>query len=357
MQTVESQIKIRTVEASRLPSVDMNDLPFGRVFSDHMLMAKYDQGQWGDPEIVPFGKLSLAPSVCSLHYGQSIFEGMKAFKSDAGDALLFRPQENHKRMNRSAERMCMPGIPDEIFLEGLKTLISLDKGWIPPHEKGSLYIRPLLFATDEYVGIRPSDSYYFLIFSCPVGSYYHKPVSLYVSRDYVRAAPGGTGAAKCAGNYAGALFPDKVAKSMGYDNVLWLDAKTNSYVEECGTMNVFFVIDGKVITSPLTGSILPGINRDSVIKLLRHRGIPVEERPLSIYEVESASEQGILDEAFGAGTAATIASIDRIGFGGKDLHLPDTGGAQISRWLRDTLHRIKIGAEAAPFEDWVWTVA
>ena len=354
MQAIsESSIKIHPVSQSRVSEVDMDNLPFGRVFSDHMLIAHYSDGGWQDVQIIPYSKLELAPSVCALHYGQSIFEGMKALRAPDGTPIMFRPQENWLRMNRSSERICMPSIPESIFMDGLTQLIQLDRAWIPPADKGSLYIRPLYFATDEYVGIRPSDNYIFTIFTCPVGSYYNKPVSLLVSKEFVRAAQGGTGAAKVAGNYAGALYPDRIAKSQGYDNVLWLDAKHNTYVEECGTMNLFFVIDGTVVTSPLSGTILPGINRDSVIRLLKHYGHKVEIRPVSIYEIESAYEQGNLNGAFGAGTAATIAIIDRIGFGGRDMKLAYPEDDSIISWLGKTMNDIKTGVTAPPFEDWI----
>jgi len=353
MELLHESISIEKVAHSRLDEIDMDQIPFGRVFSDHMLIAHYRAGRWEQPVIKPYNKLSLAPSVCALHYGQSVFEGLKAQLSPKGQPVLFRPDENHKRMNRSAYRLCMPEIPSSLFMDGLKELVKLDQSWIPPSDKGSLYIRPLYFATDEYVGIRPSDSYIFTIFSCPVGAYYSKPVSLLTSREYVRAAQGGTGSAKCAGNYAGSILPDQIAKSYGYDNVLWLDAKTHTYIEECGTMNVFFVIDKKVITSPLTGTILPGINRNSVIHLLKDHGYDVEERPLSIFEVESAYEQGTLDEVFGAGTAATIAHVDRIGFAGRDMVLPSPEQQPISTWLRKTLQDIKTGSTEDPYG---WTI-
>jgi len=349
----ESQIQINPITHSRIGEIDMNNIPFGRVFSDHMLLARHEAGTWHTPEIVPFGKLSLSPSVCSLHYGQTVFEGLKALRNPSGKPVLFRPIANYKRMNHSAYRLSMPQIPEYIFMEGLKALIALDKDWVPPSEKGSLYIRPLYFATDEYIGIRPSDSYIFTIFTCPVGAYYSKPVSLLTSREFVRAAQGGTGSAKCAGNYAGSILPDQIAKSQGYDNVLWLDARHHSYIEECGTMNVFFVIDDVVITPPLTGTILPGINRDSVITLLKDNGYKVEIRPLSIFEVESAYEQGILQDAFGAGTAATIAQIDKIGFAGRDLILPKISNRKVSTWLRDTLQHIKAGTIE---DNYCWTV-
>ena len=352
MELIRDSIKTRRVETSRIDTVDMTQIPFGRVFSDHMLVARYENGSWGEAEIIPYDKLTLAPSVCTLHYGQAIFEGMKALKGINGQPKLFRPKDNFLRLNRSAYRMGMPELPEHIFMNGIKSLVNLDRNWVPSLEQGSLYIRPFMFATDEYIGVRPSDTYLFIVFTCPVGGYYNKPVSLLASKEFVRAAQGGTGSAKCAGNYAASLLPDKLAKSQGYDNVLWLDAKEHTYIEECGTMNVFFVIDDTIITSPLSGTILPGITRDSVIGLLKDNNYKVEVRPISIYEVESAYEQGTLKEAFGAGTAATIAKIDRIGYAGRDLILPPYNGDSISSWLLDTLQAIKIGEKPDPY-GWV----
>lgn len=348
MQLITQSTRTTPVAQSRLKDIDMNFLPFGRIFSDHMLIANYSDGKWQEPEILPYQKLEFAPSLCSIHYGQSIFEGLKAFRTQSGDINIFRPIDNFHRMNRSAYRMCMPEVSEDIFMGGMMELLRLDQNWIPSKEQGSLYIRPVYFATDEFVGIRPSDTYMFAIITCPVGGYYTKPVSLYVSRDFVRAAQGGTGSAKCAGNYAGALLPDKIAKSQGYDNILWLDAKEHTYVEECGTMNVFFVIDGTVITSPLSGTILPGINRDSVLQLLNDYDYKVEVRPISIYEIENAYDQGKLEEVFGAGTAASIASVNRVGWAGRDLMLPAMEDQRISSWLRNKLTQIKMGAEADP---------
>ncbi len=351
MELINESIKIRQIERSRIDQVDMSHIPFGRVFSDHMLVARYSEGRWEEPQIMPYESLSLAPSVCALHYGQSIFEGMKAIKGIDGSPVLFRPIDNFLRLNRSAYRMGMPELPEHIFMEGIKALVNLDQQWVPPLEKGSLYIRPFMFATDEYIGVRASDSYVFLIFTCPVGGYYSKPVSLLASKEFVRASQGGTGSAKCAGNYAASILPDKLAKEQGYDNVLWLDAKENAYIEECGTMNVFFVIGDTVITSPLTGTILPGITRDSVIRLLKDNGYKIEIRPITIYEVESAYEQGTLKEAFGAGTAATIAQIERIGYAGRDLTFSDQH-ALVGSWLKNTLQDIKSEVKPDPY-GWV----
>ena len=352
MTVSQQNFKIQTVNTSRVHEVDMDNIPFGRIFSDHMLVAKYKNGAWQTPEILPYGQMNFTPSISALNYGQSVFEGMKAIKGPTGDVLLFRPEDNHRRMNRSGGRLCMPEIPESIFLDGLRELIRLDKAWVPNSDQGSLYIRPLYFATDEYIGVKASDSYIFTIFTCPVGAYYKEPVNLLATTEFVRAATGGTGSAKAAGNYAASLLPDKIAKSQGYHNVLWLDAREHQYIEECGTMNVFFVIEDKVVVPQLTGTILAGITRDSCIRLLKHKGYTVEERPISIYELQAAHNAGILKEAFGTGTAATISHIAKVGFAGSDMVLPPIEKRTIGNWLSKTLMNIKTG-EAEDAFDWV----
>lgn len=352
MSTITPEINITPNLHSRLNELDMDNIPFGKFFSDHMLVADYVDGRWTQAEIVPYGKLALAPSVSALNYGQSIFEGMKAMKSPLGEPLLFRPEENYVRMLRSGIRMCMPEIPHDLFMNGLSMLVNRDSEWIPPADKGSLYIRPLYFATDEYVGIKASSTYKFVIFTCPVGAYYKEPVNLLVTKEFVRAVVGGTGNAKAAGNYASSLYPDKLAKEKNYHNVLWLDAREHQYIEECGTMNVFFVIDGVVITPSLTGTILAGITRDSVIRLLKDEGYRVEQRRVSIYELQEAYDQGLFTEAFGTGTAATIAHVAKIGFAGRDMVLPPSEDRPIGNWLSDKLFRVKSGQDADP-HNWV----
>lgn len=349
MKTLEKNISVQRIAQSKLSDVDMNNIPFGRVFSDHMFVAKYKDGAWQRPEILPYGKMQLAPSLTALNYGQSVFEGMKATKNINGEAVLFRPEENWKRINRSAHRLCMPQIPKELFMDGLQELVDLDRAWIPTPEQGSLYLRPLYFGADEYIGVRPADEYIFTIFTCPVGPFYAEPVSLLVSKEYVRAATGGTGAAKAAGNYAGSLFPDKLAKAQGYNNVLWLDAKELKYVEECGTMNMFFVIDDVVLTPQLSGTILEGITRASVIQLLKDNGYTLEVRPISIYEIEAASHEGRLQESFGVGTAAVVSHIAKIGFGGKDMILPPLEDRKVGNWLNDRMAAIKAGEVEDPY--------
>ncbi|RMG75377.1 MAG: branched-chain amino acid aminotransferase [Bacteroidetes bacterium] len=352
MEVAQTHIKVQPIAESRLSQIDMNDIPFGRVFSDHMLVARYRDGKWQEVQIEPYGPLPMAPSVSSLNYGQAVFEGMKAHRAPSGAPVLFRPQDNFRRINQSAARLCMPPVPEDIFMDGLRELIRLDSAWVPSAEQGALYIRPLMFATDEYIGVKASESYIFCIFTCPVGPYYAEPVSLLASKDYVRAAIGGTGSAKAAGNYAAALLPDRLAKAQGYNNILWLDGREQQYIEECGTMNVFFVIDDTVITPRLTGTILPGITRNSVLQLLQDHGYKVETRPISIYEVQEAFHEGRLQDAFGTGTAATITHIARIGFGGEDITLPAVAERKVSNWLKDTLYQIRTGQQSDPY-GWV----
>ncbi|MEY3920521.1 MAG: hypothetical protein RL634_282, partial [Bacteroidota bacterium] len=279
----QGTIKITKAATSKLSTTDFNNLPFGRLFTDHMLLAEYKDGAWGDPEIVPYAPLSFDPSLATLHYGQSIFEGIKAFRMKDGSAAIFRPYENLKRFNKSAHRMAMPDVPEFHFIEGMKQLLKLEDKWIPTAEDHAMYIRPFMFATDEVIGVAPSSKYYFMIILSPVGPYFSKPLNIYVEEQYVRAAPGGVGYAKTAGNYAASLYPAKLAKEKGFDQILWMDAFEHKYVQECGAMNVFFVLDGKVITPSLeAGTILDGITRKSIVDLARSLGKVVEEREISI---------------------------------------------------------------------------
>ncbi len=344
METVTTP-KIKTLRSpsTRIHEVDFTNLPFGRIFSDHMLVADCKDGSWSEPQIVPFGTIPVLPCMTSLHYGQAIFEGMKAFKQPNGNAVLFRPEENYARMNHSAWRLCMPEVPHEIFVDGMKELVQLDNQWIPRTEGSALYIRPFMFATDEYVGIKPSDNYKFIIFSCPVGAYYPEPVALWVSRNFVRAVEGGTGEAKAAGNYAGGLIGQKRAKKRGYHSVLWLDAQSRKYVEECGTMNIFFVIDGVLITPELTGTILKGVTRDSILTLAKGLGIPAEVRRIKIKEIQAAWQQGRLQEAFGTGTAAVISHVVKIGYRKIVMELPPVEERKIGNALLAKLNDIRMG--------------
>jgi branched-chain amino acid aminotransferase len=322
MITTEPKIDIRPIERSRLPETDLANLKFGRVFTDHMFVMDHVDGAWQRPQIVPFGDQEMSPASLVLHYAQTIFEGMKAYRNEQGEVALFRPQANIARMNRSAKRMCMPLVPADLFLEGLKELVRMDAGWVPEGNDGALYIRPFMYAADEYIGVKPSDGYRFVIFICPVRAYYQEPLKVRIELEYSRAFPGGTGEVKCGGNYAGGLYPSKLGQNVGYHQLLWTDAMEHKYIEESGTMNIFFILDGVLTTPSLDGTILPGITRDSILKIAREKGLPVEERKVTVEEVVSGARNGRLTAAFGAGTAATIAPIAVIGYNGEDLQLP-----------------------------------
>ncbi len=333
------QIDIQPTTKSRLQEVDFNNLVFGRNISDHMFIAEYRDGAWQDARIVPYGDLPLSPVTAALHYGQAIFEGMKAYKNDEGEVLLFRPTDNWKRLNHSAERMCMATVPEDLFMNGLIELLRLDADWVPSAPGTSLYVRPYMFAADAYLGVRPSDTYYFIIFTCPVGTYYANPPKVKVETQYIRAAEGGVGAAKCAGNYAASLYPTKLAQEQGYDQLIWTDAKEHTFVEESGTMNVMFVIDGKLITPAIDGIILDGITRRSIIEIARKWGMTVEQRKVDIKEVIGALKEGRLEAAFGAGTAVVVSPFSVIGYEGTDYELPavkeDSFVARVSKYLTD----------------------
>ncbi len=308
METMD--IPVIRVKRSRLAEMDFDHLPFGKYFSDHMLEADYDDGEWKLASIKPYQAILFEPSIMALHYGQAIFEGIKAYRNKNGDAFIFRPFDNLKRFNISAERMEMPSVPEEIFIEGMRRLVALDKEWIPTKEDYSLYIRPVMFATDASLGVKASSAYKFLILLSPTGPYYSAPMKIYVEEKYTRASPGGVGFAKNAGNYGASLKATAEAKNQGYDQVLWTDAFEHKWLQEVGTMNVFFVFGNTVVTPPLDeGTILAGVTRDSVIAVLRDQGITVEERRINIEEVVSAHRSGKLTEIFGSGTAATISYI------------------------------------------------
>jgi branched-chain amino acid aminotransferase len=311
--TVAMDISIRKAERSKLQDLNLENLTFGKYFTDHMLEADYENGEWKNIEIKPYQPLLLSPSLAALHYGQAIFEGIKAYKDSEGNACIFRPLDNFKRFNISAERMQMPTVPEELFMEGMRQLVELDKNWIPFKEDHSLYIRPFMFSSDELIGVRPSDTYKFMIILSPTGPYYSAPMRIYVEEEYVRAVPGGVGYAKAAGNYGAAMYATAEAKKKGYDQVLWMDAFEHKYVQECGTMNVFFIIGNTAITPDLEqGTILDGVTRQSTITLLKEMGLTVEERPLSIQDIIDAYKAGLLYEVFGTGTAATISMIKEL---------------------------------------------
>lgn len=336
-------IPVTRAKQSSLSEVDWNFLPFGKYVSDHMFVCTYKDGDWQSPQIRPFQNLSLSPTTLALHYGQSIFEGMKAFRTQEGGINIFRLQKHHQRLNASLERMCMPHVPYELFAAALQQLVKVDEGWIPEGEDVALYIRPLVFASEAKFGVKVSDEYTFLIITGPVSTLYQKPIKVKVERHYIRAAKGGVGYAKCAGNYGGAFYAAQKAREEGFDNVLWMDAADHEYIEESGTMNLFFVIDGKLITPPLSDSILDGITRDSLLTLAKDSGIETEERRIGITEIISALNEGRSVEAFGAGTAAVVAPINVIGVDGELFHLPAYTSGSLLFKLKRELDAIRAG--------------
>jgi branched-chain amino acid aminotransferase len=336
---------------------DQNKLGFGRHFTDHMFIMDYTEGKgWHDARIVPYGPLEMEPACAVLHYGQAVFEGMKAYKSQDGRILLFRPEQNMARLNRSNARLSIPQFDEEFVLEALKQLVLLDRDWIPEAPGTALYLRPFVIGTDNVLGVRASSTYKLMIILSPVGAYYEEglnPVSIWVEPHYVRAVRGGTGYAKAAGNYAGSLLAQKNAQAKGYSQVLWLDGLERKYVEEVGAMNVFFNIDGELITPDLGDSVLPGITRDSVLQLLKSWNIPAAERRLSVEEIFQAHADGRLVEAFGCGTAAVISPIGKLGWGERDIVINEGRIGEISQRLYDTMTGIQTGRLEDPFG---WTV-
>ena len=330
---------------------------FGKTFTDHMFLMNYDAGQgWHDPRIVPYGPLSLEPSCMVFHYAQELFEGMKAYRTPEGKVQLFRPMENALRFDSSCERMCVPAIDPDFFVDAVKALVKVDQAWVPNKKGASLYIRPFVFATDPSLGVHASHSYLFVIILCPVGSYYAEginPVKIYVEDADVRAVRGGTGYTKCGGNYAASLRAGERAEEKGYSQVLWLDGVERKYIEEVGAMNVLFKIDGKVVTPALTGSVLPGITRKSCLELLRGWGVSVEERLISAQELFDAAESGKLEEAWGSGTAAVVSPIGELAMGDKVVTVNGGQIGRLTQRLYDTLTGIQWGTEPDPYG---WTV-
>jgi branched-chain amino acid aminotransferase len=346
-------IKVTPTQHSKFNQVDWENLPFGKVFSDHMLVMEYKDGAWQTPEISEFKNIPMHPAMSAIHYGQSIFEGMKANKSETGEITIFRPDMNAKRFIESCDRMCMPQIPEAIFVECVRKLVETDRNWIPNRPGYSLYIRPFMFATDEFIGIRPSETYKFVIFTCPVGAYYSEPVNVKIEEYYTRASEGGVGRAKVAGNYGASLYPAKKGQAVGFHQLLWTDGKTHEFIEESGTMNILFVIDGKLITpSEDSDTILRGITKRSVVDVAKSWGMIVEERKVTVKEVVDAIKDGSLTEAFGAGTAATIAHIAKIGYRDEVLELPAIENREFSNKVGDFLNDLKAGKVEDPF-GWV----
>ncbi len=350
---MEIKIKKTPPKKRKDKPTDESKLGFGRVVTDHFFNIKYKEGKgWYDPIIEPYRTLQLDPTAMCLHYGQEIFEGLKAYRGPKGEIYLFRPTENIKRMNVSAERLCMPLMDEEIFLEAMKKLVILEKDWIPHGEGTSLYIRPTMIATEAALGVHPANEYLFFIVVGPVGTYYPQgfsPTKMYVSEEYVRAVRGGIGHVKAAGNYAASLYASRIATDMGYTQVLWLDSVEKKYVEEVGTSNIFFLLGEELITPPLAGSILPGVTRNSVIALARHLQTKVVERPISIDEVITASQNGSLKEAFASGTAAVVSPVGQIHFRGKEYLINGGKTGPLAEKLYNEILQIQYGLKEDPF--------
>lgn len=348
------ELKIQKTTNSKLADFDFDNIPFGRNFSDHMLLAEYADGKWQKAEIIPYQNLEFSPATTSFHYAQSVFEGMKAHRAANGDIVLFRPDENFKRINRSGARISMPAIPEEIFMGGMRELIQLDEGWVPHADGTSLYIRPFMFGTEPFIGVKTPDRFLFIIITSPVGAYYSEDVSVFVDPVNARAVKG-VGSAKFAGNYAASLSPVEEARAKGYKDVLWLDSERHDTVQEVGTMNIFFVRKDKTIITPaLDGGFLPGITRDSIIKIARHLGYTVEEKEININDLAQQMGEGEIVEMFGAGTAAVITYINRMGYQGKDYHF-DTSQYTVGPHLKETLLNIQKGKAEDPY-NWVYKV-
>lgn len=341
-----SDLTIRKTESSRLPQVDFDNLGFGDVFSDHMFSMIHEDGRWQRPEIVPYGPIAMAPSCAALHYGQSVFEGMKAFGGADGVARVFRPERNYRRLLASCERLCIPPLPETVFFDSIDRLVRLDAGWIPSRRGQALYVRPIIFSDEAQLEVRPSTRFRFLVMTAPVRAYFQDDmaaVSLKVEELYTRSAPGGIGAAKTAGNYAASLYPGQLAQRDGYAQVLWLDGIEHRYVEEVGAMNIFFRIGEEVVTPELRGTILEGVTRDSVITLLGARGERVVERRIPMDELAEGIRSGAVSEAFGAGTAAIIAPVGRIAYRGEELDINDNAAGPLTEALYQEITGIQLG--------------
>ena len=344
MLDTKYHIPITQVDSSAVAALDFDNIPLGRTFTDHMFICEYTDGRWQQARIEPLNNIPTHPAAMALHYGQAIFEGMKATITPQGVPMLFRPEKNAQRLNFSARRMGMPEFPEGLFVAGLKELVKLERNWIPNQENSALYLRPFMYADEPFIGMRAATSYKFLIIASPSGPFFSKRIKLYAEQKYIRAADGGTGEAKAAGNYAAAIRPTEIAKSKRYDQVLWLDAHQHRFIQEVGTMNIFFKIAGKIITPKRDGAILDGITRMSVMQLLKDMGLEVVERAISIDELAEASGNGTLEEAFGTGTAVGIAYIQEIGWGDKSIHVSDE--SPIGRKINDELNKIKTGQVA-----------
>lgn len=346
-------IKITKADKTRLSVTDFSELPFGKVFTDHMFTADFEDGEWKNLQILPYGPIPMSPAISALHYGQAIFEGLKAYRQPEGRISVFRADKNFERFNKSAARMSMPTIPEEIFMQGLAALINLDERWVPSQEDYALYIRPVMFAMDPYLGVKASDTYKFALLTTPTGPYYSKSLKVKIETEYTRADEGGVGFAKTAGNYARSLYPFEQAKKEGFDQLIWTDAVNHEFIEEAGTANLIFVINGKLVTPSVRSTVLDGVTRDTIIKLAESAGIEVEERRVSVKEVIDGITDGSLTEAFAAGTAATVTQIGEIGYEGNIYKLTDSSTRTISNGIAKTLNDIRCGLAPDEF-GWNW---
>lgn len=341
-------MEIQKVSQSKLGNFNFANIGFGTQFTDHMVVADYSEGKWSAPEIIPYGPFSMEPSSSVFHYGQALFEGMKAYKDASGKVYLFRPDQNIKRFNRSCERMCIPQLDETLFLESLTELIRLEKDWIPTEEGSSLYIRPYVFATEPAIKANPSAAYRFAIICSPVSAYFSSAIAVKIEERFSRAAPGGFGYAKAAGNYAGQFYPTELAKAEGYQQVVWTDAATHSFIEEAGTMNIFVRLGDTLVTSPTSDTILDGVTRKSMITLCKDLGIVVEQRPIAVTELLAGFESGALKELFGVGTAAVVSEINSFGYQGIQYSIDEPDDAFAPR-LKKSLTDIQLGRANDPY--------
>jgi len=339
--TTTFSLHIEKAKKSKLPSVDFSNLPFGKTFTDHMFYCDYIDGEWQQPKIVPYQSMTIDPSARVFHYGQAVFEGMKAYKDDNGEVFLFRPDQNFNRINKSSSRLAIPEFPKDYFFEGLTTLVDMDRDWIQPGVGNSLYLRPFVIATDSAIAAAPSESYRFMIICSPAKAYYTGTVDVLIAEKFSRSANGGVGYAKAAGNYAAQFYPTKLAQEKGYQQVIWTDADTHTYLEEAGTMNVFFRIGDTLITAPVSDRILDGVTRKSLIQLAEDNGIACEVRPIKVEEIVEASKNGSLKEIFGAGTAAVISPISAFEYQEKRYELPEVNDHSYSKVLKSKMLAIQ----------------
>lgn len=339
----------QTPDSNPLAKFDFEHTPFGVVFADHMLLCDCISGVWEEPQIIPYGQLSYSPSFSALHHGQSIFEGLKVSCNDLGEPVFFRLSDNFSRMNKSAERMCMPQIPEHVFMDGIKQLIKTDKAWVPAQEGFSLYVRPVYFSNDFAIGVKPATNYRFIVFTTPIGKYFKEPLKVWVEQQFSRSAEGGTGYAKAAGNYGGGMYPTKLAQENGYQQVIWTDARENKFVEESGAMNLAFVIGNALCTPPLSHSKLAGITRDSLLRLAQEEGMEVKEENISVDQILAWHDAGLLKECFGVGTAVNIAPICRIGTKDRVIDLPLMDDNSVGSRLGEKINAYRRGRLGDPF--------